>query len=183
MSDRVKIHREGGVAHVELARADKLNALDLAMFEALIAASDSLQDDASLRAVVLSGQGRAFCAGLDVKAMPELAQHQDRMFSAYDGGPANFAQQLVYGWTALPVPVIAAVHGVCFGGGLQLALGADIRLVSPDARLSVMEIKWGLVPDMTGTQRLHHLVGLDVAKLLTFTGKEVTGEEAVTVFV
>jgi len=180
MSDRVRIYRDGGVAHVQLSRGDKLNALDLAMFEALIATGDELKDDRSLRAVVLSGEGRSFCAGLDVSNMAVLAQHQDDMFALYDGGPANFAQQVAYTWMAMPVPVIAAVHGVCFGGGLQIALAADIRIVAPDARLSVMEIKWGLVPDMTGTQTLERLVGLDVAKLLTFTGREILGEEAVS---
>ncbi|MEQ9320851.1 MAG: crotonase/enoyl-CoA hydratase family protein [Polyangiaceae bacterium] len=180
MSDRLRIHRDAGVAHVQLARPDKLNALDLAMFEALVAAGDELAGDRSLRAVVLSGEGRGFCAGLDVSNMAALASEQDKMFGLHGGGPANFAQQVAYAWMSLPVPVIAAVHGVCFGGGLQIALGADIRIVTPDARLSVMEIKWGLVPDMTGTQTLQRLVGLDVAKLLTFTGREVLGEEAVT---
>lgn len=180
MPDRLRIQRDAGVAHVQLARPDKLNALDLAMFEALVAAGDELAEDRSLRAVVLSGEGRAFCAGLDVSNMAVLAEHQDKMFGLHRDGPANFAQQVAYAWMALPVPVIAAVHGVCFGGGLQIALGADIRIVAPDARLSVMEIKWGLVPDMTGTQTLQRLVGLDVAKLLTFTGREVLGDEAVT---
>ena len=180
MSNRIRIRRDDGVAHVQLARPDKLNALDLAMFEALVAAGEKLSKDRSLRAVVLSGEGRAFCAGLDVGNMAVLAQHQDKMFGLHGDGPANFAQQVAYTWMALPVPVVAAIHGVCFGGGLQIALGADIRIVTPDARLSVMEIRWGLVPDMTGTQTLQRLVGLDVAKLLTFTGREVLGKEAVT---
>jgi enoyl-CoA hydratase/carnithine racemase len=181
MADRVTISREGGVAHVELSRPEKLNALDKAMFEALQEAGDSLKDDPSLRCVVLSGQGRAFCAGLDVASFATVMSDENglrTMFSGYPGSPANFAQQPAWTWRQLPVPVIAAIHGTCFGGGLQIALGADIRLVAPDTKLSVMEIKWGLIPDMTGPQTLRDLIPLDVAKELTFTGRVFDGTEA-----
>jgi enoyl-CoA hydratase/carnithine racemase len=178
MSDRITVQRDGGIALVSLNRPDKLNALDIAMFDALIETSASLKDDNSLRCVVLSGEGRAFCAGLDVSGFGDLAAAADKFFSRYEDGPANRAQQACYGWSALPVPVIAAVHGHCFGGGLQLALAADIRMATTDAKLSVMEVKWGLIPDMTGTQTLRHLVGLDVAKELTFSGRVISGQQA-----
>jgi enoyl-CoA hydratase/carnithine racemase len=181
MTERVSVTRQDGVADVRLDRPEKLNGLDAAMFEALVATGTALAADPSLRAVVLSGEGRAFSAGLDFasfaaaraegRALPDLLRREP-------GQPANFAQRAAWVWAELPVPVIAAVHGACFGGGLQIALAADLRIVAPDAQLSVMEIRWGLVPDMTGTQTLRHLVGLDVAKELVFTGRIVSGVEA-----
>ncbi|MBB3085576.1 crotonase/enoyl-CoA hydratase family protein [Geodermatophilus sabuli] len=171
-----------GVAHVRLDRPEKLNALDSAMFEALVATGSELVDHEDVGAVVLSGEGRAFCAGLD---FGEFAAMRDRPGSRVDaprsrlGAARTRGQQAAHVWSLVPAPVVAAVHGVAFGGGLQIALGADIRIVAPDARLSVMEIRWGIVPDMTGTQVLPELVGRDVAKELALTGREVTGEEAV----
>ena len=192
MSERVRVTiEEGGVADVRLSRPDKMNALDDAMFRALLETGGRLREDRSLRAVVLSGEGRAFCAGLDFSSFGAMAgdgggkgaepgeDRAPRGLLARTEGPGNRAQQASWVWQTIPVPVIAAVHGVAFGGGLQIALGADIRILAPDARLSVMEIKWGLVPDMAGTQTLRHLVRLDVAKELTFTGRVVTGSEAV----
>jgi len=186
MSDRVVVERlAGGVADVRLNRADKMNALDMPMFEALVATGTELARDASLRAVVLSGEGRAFSAGLDFSSFQSMAGQAERggpslLSRGHGDSPANFAQRAAWVWTELPVPVIAAVHGVAYGGGLQIALGADVRFVAPDARLSVMEIKWGLVPDMSGTQTLRRLVRLDVAKELTFTGRVISGTEAVS---
>ncbi len=180
--ERVLVLKQGGVADVRLNRPEKLNALDPAMFAALVDTAKALADDRSLRAVVLSGEGRAFCAGLDFASFMALAASDGPHRNLLDrdaGDIANFAQQAAWVWNTLPVPVIAAVHGVAFGGGLQIAAAADIRLVHADAQLSVMEIKWGLVPDMTGTQTLRHLVRLDVAKELTFTGRVVSGSEAV----
>jgi enoyl-CoA hydratase/carnithine racemase len=175
MSDRVSIEIQGGVAELRLGRPDKLNALDGEMFEAIAQAGRSLAADASVRAIVLSGEGRAFCAGLDVAMfggdVPDL-------LARGDDNPANVAQSPAWVWTEVPVPVIAAIHGICFGGGLQIALGADVRFATPDARLSVMEIKWGLVPDMSISQTLPRLVRADVAKELTFTGRIVSGVEA-----
>jgi enoyl-CoA hydratase/carnithine racemase len=182
MSERVTISIDAGVADVRLSRPEKMNALDLAMFEALVDAGRSLARDSSVRAAVLSGEGRAFCAGLDVSSFSALASPPDSgpsLFDRCDESPANLAQRAAWVWRELPVPVIAAVHGVAFGGGLQIALGADLRLLAPDARLSVMEIKWGLIPDMSGTQTLRRLVRLDVAKELTFTGRIVEAAEAV----
>lgn len=184
MSDRVIVSVQNGVADVRLNRPDKLNALDLPMFHALVEAGRGLARDRRVRAVVLSGEGRAFCTGLDFgsfQAMAGASRGEGPGLLSREGAesPANLAQLAAWVWTELPVPVIAAVHGVAYGGGLQIALGADLRLVAPDARLSVMEIKWGLVPDMSGTQTLRRLVRLDVAKELTFTGRVVDGAEAV----
>lgn len=179
MSDqRVRVDITDHVAHVRLDRPDKRNGLDLAMFEAIARAGASLARTPGLRAVVLSGEGPAFCAGLDVKSFFG-APDAFRRLGERDPGPANLAQQVAWVWKELPVPVIAAVHGACFGGGLQIALGCDLRYVRPDAQLSVMEIKWGLVPDMSASKTLLELVRLDVAKELTFTGRVVSGEEAV----
>ncbi len=182
MSARVSVSIEAGVADVRLDRPDKLNALDPAMFQALVATGRSLADDASLRAVVLSGEGRAFCAGLDVQSFAALANPGERgpaLFERSDESPANLAQRAAWIWKELPVPVIAALHGVAYGGGLQIALAADLRLVAPDAKLSVREVHWGLIPDMSGSQTLRHLVRLDVAKELTYTARIVSGTEAV----
>lgn len=182
MSERVRVTLlEGGIADVRLNRPEKLNALDPPMFEALVVQGRRLATERSLRVVVLSGEGRAFCAGLDMASfvgMRERRAGEAAIFARAEGGPANRAQATAWVWKELPVPVIAAIHGVAFGGGLQVALGADLRIVAPDAQLSVMEIKWGLVPDMGGTQLLRHLVRLDVAKELTFTGRIVRGSEA-----
>jgi len=138
----------------------------------------------SLRAVVLSGEGRAFCAGLDFQSFAAMAgqgepQRGPGLLDRNDESPANLAQRAAWIWKELPVPVIAALHGVTYGGGVQIALAADLRLVAPDAKLSVREVHWGLIPDMSGTQTLRHLVGLDVAKELTYTARIVFGTEAV----
>lgn len=167
-----------GVATVTMVRADKHNALDQAMFDGLMNAAAQLADNISVRAVVLHGEGKSFCSGLDVASFMSgeggtgvlLERDADRL--------ANFAQRVTYDWSLVPAPVIAAIHGNCFGGGLQIALGADIRIAAPDAKLSIMEIKWGLVPDMGITQTLPRLVPIDVAKELTFTGRIVSGSDA-----
>ncbi len=184
MSDRVTIEIDGGVADVKLNRPDKLNAVDPAMFRALAEAGESIKADPSVRTVVLSGAGRGFCSGLDFESFQAMAGSSDDRDNTFadigksDDRITNLGQQAVYVWTEMPAAVIAAVHGPALGAGIQLALGADIRIVAPDAKLSVLEIRWGLVPDMTGTQMLPRLVGLDVAKELAFTGRMVSGTEA-----
>jgi enoyl-CoA hydratase/carnithine racemase len=191
MEQRITVDISGGVADVRLVRTDKMNALDDAMFAALVETIDQLKTNTQVRAVVLSGDGRAFCAGLDAGNFGKMAEGDgrykkddpsksaaDAAFASRTHGPANRAQYAVWGWRALPVPVIAAVHGVAFGGGFQLMLGADIRYVAPDAKLSIMEIKWGLVPDMAGTQLMRHLVRDDVIRELSYTGRIFSGEEA-----
>jgi enoyl-CoA hydratase/carnithine racemase len=183
---RVTLSVDAGVADVRLNRPDKLNALDLAMFDSLVETGERLAGDHSVRAVVLSGEGRGFCSGLDFASFQAMATSDggsgvmSRLGDRPEGRITNHGQQAAFVWTQLPVPVIAAVHGVALGGGLQIALGADLRIVAPDARLSVLEIRWGLIPDMTGTHMLRRLVSLDVAKELTWTGRTISGEEAVS---
>ncbi|SOX53159.1 enoyl-CoA hydratase [Mycobacterium ahvazicum] len=161
-----------------MVRSDKHNALDQAMFEGLMGAADQLAQDSSVRAVVLHGEGKSFCSGLDIASFMS-GQGGTGVLLERDGDRlANFAQRVAYDWSLVPAPVIAAIHGNCFGGGLQIALGADIRIATPDAKLSVMEVKWGLVPDMGITQSLPRLVRIDVAKELTFTGRVLPGSEA-----
>ena len=189
MSERVLVDITDGVADVRMNRPDKINALDPAMFGALADAARRLADDASVRAVVLSGEGRGFCAGLDFSSFQAMAGDADAPRDESAGDPSfigavpdgkitHGAQWVADAWRTMPAPVIAAVHGVALGGGCQIALGADLRVVAPDARLSMLEIRWGLSPDMTGTQRLIELVGLDRAKELVFTGRMVEGTEA-----
>lgn len=182
MSELVTIDVQDGVADVRLNRVDKYNALSPDMFQAIIAAGERLAERRDVRAVVLSGNGRGFCAGLDMGSFQGMAggRQGGGTGALLERGerPENHAQRPAYVWKRLPVPVIAAIHGVAFGGGCQIALGADIRFAAPDAKLSVMEIKWGLIPDMSLTQTLRELVPLDVAKELTFTGRILSGEEA-----
>jgi enoyl-CoA hydratase/carnithine racemase len=183
MKDRVAIDLRDGVADVRLIRADKMNALDPAMFEGIIEAGAALTAMKGVRAVVLSGEGRAFCAGLDMASFAAMKAQGDDKSVTRDlpkrtHGIANRPQQCAWQWRTLPVPVIAAVHGVAFGGGFQIMLGADMRYATADARFSVMEIKWGLVPDLAGTQLMRHLVREDVARELTYTGRVFDGTEA-----
>lgn len=176
MSERVTWTSEDGVADVRLARPDKMNALDPSMFEAILATIAALGQTPGLRAVVLSGEGRAFCAGLDMASMASAGTDID--LQARTHGLANSFQQVAWGWRMLPVPVIAAVHGVAFGGGLQIASGADIRIAAPATRLSVMELKWGIVPDMAGFVLWRGTVRDDVLRELTYTAREFDAAEA-----
>ena len=180
MDDRVSVSILEGIADVRLVRADKMNALDIPMFEALVAATERLAGEKGLRAVVLSGEGPAFCAGLDMGRFAAMKDGggEERDLAMRTHGLANFPQAAVWGWRQLPVPVIAAVHGVAFGGGFQLALGADIRVLAADAQMSIMEIKWGLVPDMAGTPILAGLVRDDILRELTYTGRIFSAREA-----
>jgi enoyl-CoA hydratase/carnithine racemase len=193
VNDRVTVAIDRGVADVRLNRPDKLNALDTDMFVALVDAGTRLATEASVRAVVLSGQGRSFSAGLDFSGFRAMADGgrtagdgeppagdgaRLRTIGATEGRITHLAQQAAHCWSEVPVPVIAAIWGHCLGGGLQIALGADLRIVHPDAALSVLEIRWGLSPDMTGTATLPRLVGPDVAKELAWTGRTVSGDEA-----
>jgi len=177
--DRVSVTIENHVAHVLLDRADKMNALDDAMFEGIIAAGSHLHHTKGVRAAVLSGAGRSFCAGLDLGSMARTDRWESGNLVDRTHGNANRAQQAAMVWRNLPMPVIAAVHGVCFGGGLQVASGADIRIAAPDARMAVMEVKWGLVPDMAGFLLWRGNVRDDVLREMTFTHREFSGAEAV----
>ena len=167
-AERVTVTLDGGVADVRLNRPEKRNAIDPAMFAALVATGERLKTQQGLRSVVLSGEGPDFCAGLDFGSFQAM-RAGERLSATVklppSAGPARATgQRAAYVWAELPVPVIAALRGNALGGGLQISLGADIRIVAPDARLSVFEVAWGLVPDMTGTQLLPELVGRDVAK-------------------
>ena len=191
-TERVTISVDAGVADVRMVRADKRNALDNAMFSALADAGEQLKTMSGLRAVVLSGEGASFCAGLDFgsfqkmaetnsKPAPKMTANSDENLNAgelVDGRITHLAQQVCWVWQEVPVPVIAAVHGHALGGGIQIALGADIRIVHPDTQLSLREVHWGLIPDMTGTLMLSRLVRPDIAKELVFTARVFSGIEA-----
>lgn len=173
MNDRVTIETRGAVAEVRLTRADKLNALDEAMFSALAEAGEALGGAPGVRAIVLSGEGRAFCSGLD-----RSGGEAELLEGPRTAGGANRLQQAIAVWREMAVPVIAAVQGQAFGGGLQLALAADMRILAPDAQISVMEIRWGIVPDLGGIGCLRRLVRDDVLRDLVYSGRVVGGEEA-----
>jgi enoyl-CoA hydratase/carnithine racemase len=176
--ERVSIEVADGVAQVRMVRGEKHNALDWAMFQALDRATDELAERKDVRAVVLSGDGPSFCSGLDFPSFMAGDVGVDEMIADVPGEVANIAQRVSYDWQRLPMPVIAAIHGNCLGGGAQIALGADIRISAPDLRLCVMEIRYGLIPDMGISQALPTLVPLDVAKEIVFTGRSLDAEEA-----
>lgn len=183
MNNRILLSVSDGVADVRLNRPEKLNALDPDMFKAIAECGLEIRRDRGVRAVVISGEGRGFCAGLDLERL--IAASKGSRLLPFTNlrkrthGVANFAQHIIWQWRELPVPVIAAVHGIAFGGGLQLALGADIRYVAPNTRLCIVEVKWGLVPDMAGTPLMAHLVRNDVIRELTYTARIFSAQEAV----
>lgn len=176
--DRVSLTYSDHIAHVTLTRADKMNAVDDAMIKGLIAAGEEIiASDA--RAVVISGEGRAFCAGLDVMSFAAMAgTNPEDLIMPRSHGDANQWQEVALIWRRVPVPVIAALHGVCFGAGMQIATGADIRIAAPDTRLSIMEMKWGLVPDMGGMVIWPQMLRSDVLRQLTYTAQEIDAAQA-----
>lgn len=184
MSDRVHISISHGIADVRMTRVDKRNALDGAMFRALAEAGERLASEPGVRVVVLSGDGPSFCAGLDFSSFQAMGSgagagdESGNPGSMQPGRITHLGQQVAWVWQEVPVPVIAAVHGHALGGGIQIALGADIRIVHPDTQMSVREIHWGLVPDMTGSLMLSQLVRADIAKELIFTARIFDGREA-----
>jgi enoyl-CoA hydratase/carnithine racemase len=183
---RVSVTMHEGIAHVRLTRPDKRNALDDAMFQAIAQAGERVKHDTSVRAVVLSGDGASFCAGLDFGGFQAMGSGNSGDGSATaagsmkDGRITHLAQQICWVWQEVPVPVIAALQGHALGGGMQLALGADIRIAHPDTKMSMREVHWGLIPDMTGTLRLSRLVRDDVMKDLVFTGRIFPASEGAT---
>lgn len=182
MENRVSVTIEGHVADVKLNRPDKMNALDEAMFQGIIKTGEELAANPSIRCVVLSGEGKAFCAGLDLSnfKMPDSNGNiSAEPLATRTHGIANKFQQSVWVWRDMPVPVIAAVHGVSLGGGVQIMMGADIRYISPDTKCSILEMKWGIIPDLGGTQLWRHTVRADIIKELTYTHRMFSGEEAV----
>lgn len=178
MTNRVRVELRDAVALVTLTRADKHNGMDLAMLEAVRGAARKLCKDRAVRAVILQGDGPSFCAGLDVKVVFGSRRAAATGFAALWSPVRNRFQDWSMDWRDVPAPVIACIHGNCFGAGIQLALGADIRIATPDAKISVMESKWGLIPDMGGAALLRELVPLDVAKELAMTGRILSGHEA-----
>ena len=171
-----------GVADVRMNRPEKRNALDGAMFQGLADMGARLKTEPGVRVVVLSGEGSSFCAGLDFSSFQMMSSGErpanGNPGHMEDGAITHLGQQVCWVWQEIPVPVIAAVHGHALGGGIQIALGADIRIVHPDTQISVREVHWGLVPDMTGTLMLSSLVRADVAKELVFTARVLDGREA-----
>jgi len=178
--NRVKIEIDKHIAVVTFNRPEKMNALDPAQFSAIIEAGEKVRKDPSVRVVVLNGAGRAFCAGLDIASLNTGNEVTDNPLIPRTNGIANTWQYAAWVWRELPVPVIAAVHGVAFGGGLQIMLGADIKYIKADTKLSVMEMKWGLIPDMAGTQLMYHSVRDDIIRELTYTNRVFSGTEAVS---
>ncbi|WP_235735805.1 crotonase/enoyl-CoA hydratase family protein [Nocardioides alcanivorans] len=169
---------ENGIAHVRLTRPEKLNGLTIDTLDQLIATARDLRRDTTLRTVIISGEGDSFCAGLDFGTVMRKPQRIAGALVPLPWRGTNKFQEACWAWRRLPVPVIAAVHGHCFGGGLQLALAADFRISTPDAEWSVLEAKWGLVPDMSGVQSLAELVGIETAKRLTMTARVLSGKTA-----
>ncbi|MCX7566505.1 crotonase/enoyl-CoA hydratase family protein [Sulfitobacter sp. F26169L] len=177
---RVSVTYEDHIAHVRLTRADKMNAVDQDMITAIIAAGNEVAAS-DARAVIVSGEGKAFCAGIDISGLSGMIGKDPAellMPRTHGDGTTNQWQEVAMVWSRMDIPVIAAVHGVCFGAGMQLALGADIRIASPDAQFAVMEMKWGLVPDMGGMALLPRLVRSDVLRLLTYTAEPVDAQQA-----
>lgn len=183
MSELIKISIKDHIADVRFNRPEKMNALSHDMMEVVAEALESLSKNRSVRVVVLSGEGKAFCAGLDMESISRMQSGTENTLASltdrYQDQITNLPQHIAFGWQQLPMPVIAVIHGVAFGGGCQIALGADIRFAAKDSRLSIMEMKWGLIPDMSCSQTIRDLVPLDIAKELIFTGKIINGKEAV----
>jgi enoyl-CoA hydratase/carnithine racemase len=178
MEERLGIDVSDHVATVTLTRPEKHNALDVAMFDAITAAAAKVAVEPGVRAVVLHGEGPSFCSGLDVAGVMANQPGSDALMDPLRGPVPNWFQRAAHGWLEVPVPVIVAIHGYCLGGGLQIALAGDIRFATPDARMSVLEVKWGLIPDMAITRTLPRLVGIDVAKELAYTGRVISGSDA-----
>ncbi len=178
MSNHVSCTVTDGIAHVRLERPDKLNALTLDILDDLVSVAQRLRRDKTLRAVIISGNGDAFCAGLDFASVMRNPAGVAKAFIPRPWRGTNTFQEAPWAFRRIPVPVIAAVHGHCLGGGLQIALAADFRIATPDSRWSVLEGKWGLIPDMSGIQALKELVGIDQAKLLTMTAEVFDGSRA-----
>jgi enoyl-CoA hydratase/carnithine racemase len=178
MSERVRISTEGALAYLTLTRPDKHNGMDGEMLSAVVAAQARLRKLREVRALIIHGEGPSFCAGLDFKTVLGDKLTFTRMYMELWTGRKNLFQKWSVGFRELGIPVIAAVHGNCFGAGIQLALGADIRVAAPDAQISIMESKWGLIPDMGGITLLRELVRIDVAKELAMTGRILSGTEA-----
>ncbi|OLQ71133.1 enoyl-CoA hydratase [Photobacterium proteolyticum] len=176
--NKLEVTEEQGIVTVALNRPEKLNALDMEMFRELDSVSKQLRKRKDIRAVILTGNGGSFSSGLDIKSVATSKSKALRLLAKILPGNANLAQRVSRNWRQIPVPVIAVIEGRCYGGGLQIVMGADFRFVTPDSELSIMEVRWGLVPDMAGLLSLREVVPKDVAMRLTMTGEIVSGEQA-----
>lgn len=175
---RVKVKIKHSIAYVSLARPDKRNALDMDMFKSIVQTTKALSKNRGIRAVIVSGQGEDFCSGLDVKSMMKKPTGPLKLLMKINPWSANMAQKVSTNWQRIGAPVIMAIHGRCWGGGLHIALGADIRIAKPDASFSIMEGRWGLIPDMAGLLALRTHCRLDLAKEMTMTAQLLDGQEA-----
>lgn len=178
IAKRITVEIHNKIAHVRFNRVEKHNALDMAMFYIIRNTIKGLKADKEIRAVIVQGNGEDFCTGLDIKSVMKSRSDPLKLLLKWLPWQANLAQYVSIGWRDIPVPVIMAIHGRCWGGGLQIALGADFRIATPDASIAIMEARWGLIPDMGGTLALKELIRLDIAKELAMTGKIITGEQA-----
>ncbi len=177
-NERVQVTTEGTIAYAMLSRPDSHNGVDFPMLASMRAAQKRIRAMRDVRAVILHGDGPSFCAGLDFKAVLNDRARALGMYTQLWWPVRNHFQAWSMGWREIGVPVIAAIHGNCLGAGIQLALGADFRVAAPDARLAILEAKWGLIPDMGGAALLRHLLPIDVATELAMTGRVITGAEA-----
>jgi len=180
IAKRIEISVINNIAHVRLNRSEKHNALDMPMFYAIRNTVKRLKADKEIRAVIVAGNGEDFCSGLDIKSVMKSRTDPLKLLFKWLPWRANLAQYVSTGWRDIPAPVIMAIHGRCWGGGLQIALGGDFRIATPDASIAIMEARWGLIPDMGGTLALKELIKLDVAKELAMTGEVINGEQALS---
>ncbi|MCP4133230.1 MAG: crotonase/enoyl-CoA hydratase family protein [bacterium] len=176
-SPRILIEVKDHIAWVYLNRPEKLNGLDMPMFKQMVATAKKIRKDRSIRAVILSGKGDSFCAGLDFGAVSKDPGMVPKLFLKWPWTRMNMAQRIAHCWRDLPIPVISVIHGNCFGGGMQIILATDYRIAKPDANLSIMEMKWGLIPDMSGMATLSRLTRVDIAQELTMTGRQFSAKE------
>lgn len=177
MTQRVLLEVKNQIAYVSLNRPEKHNGLDKQMFLELVSTAKTIRKDRSIRCVILNGEGPSFCAGLDFAAVSKTPSMIPKFFAKLPWGKDNMFQRVAHIWRDLPIPVIAVVHGNCFGGGMQIILACDYRIATPDAKLSILEMKWGLIPDMSGMVTLSRLTRVDIAQELTMTGRFFSGEE------
>jgi enoyl-CoA hydratase/carnithine racemase len=176
-AQRVLLSVKDKIAYVSLNRPEKHNGLDMQMFKDLIATAKTIRKDTSIRAVILHGNGPSFCSGLDFSAMSKTPTMIPKFFIKWPWGKDNTFQRVAHIWRDLPIPVIAAIHGNCFGGGMQIILGCDYRIATPDSTMSILEMKWGLIPDMSGMVTLSRLTRVDIAQELTMTGRFFSGTQ------
>ncbi len=175
--NRVLLNVKDKIAYVSLNRPEKHNGLDMQMFQELIATAKTIRKDTSIRAVILHGNGPSFCSGLDFSAVSKTPTMIPKFFIKWPWGKDNTFQRVAHIWRDLPIPVIAAIHGNCFGGGMQIILGCDYRIATSDSTMSILEMKWGLIPDMSGMVTLSRLTRVDIAQELTMTGRFFSGLE------